>query len=231
VANAPNECGAVVNFTPIVDGPCDDVKAVCNFPSGSFFPVGTTMVTCYATNASLGSAPCTFSVTVQDTQLPVIVCPAPMVVKATSPAGAIVSFAPTASDNCPGTTITCVPASGSVFAIGDTTVNCTASDASANQASCSFNVHVKGAAEQTADLLAAVNGLNLSKAGVKNALLFQLNTTLESLQSNTLDAACGSLQSFINLVDGQRNKTISSSDADSLIAAANQIRAVIGCTP
>jgi hypothetical protein len=44
-------------------------------------------------------------------------------------------------------------------------------------------------------------------------------------------AACGSLQSFIGLVDAQRNKTISSSDADYLIAAASQIQAVIGCTP
>ena len=125
--------------------------------------------------------------------------------------------------------ITCVPASVSVFAIGDTIVQCTATDASANQASCSFNVHVKGAAEQTADLLAAVNAWNLSKAGVKNALLVQLNATLASLQANNLVAACGSLESFINLVNGQRNKTISSSDADYLIAEANQIRAVIGC--
>jgi hypothetical protein len=231
VANDPNQCGAVVTFAPVVDGPCNDVTAVCAPASGTLFPVGQTIVTCYATNATKGSAPCTFTVTVQDTQLPVIVCPAPIVAKATSPAGVAVSFAPTASDNCPGATVSSVPASGSVFAIGDTTVYCTATDASANQSSCSFNVHVKGAAEQTADLLAAVNSLNLSKAGVKNALLFQLNSTLASLQSNNLVAACGSLKSFIDLVEAQRNKTISSSDADALILAANQIRAVIGCTP
>ena len=141
------------------------------------------------------------------------------------------SFAPTVSDNCPGTVVTCIPASGSVFAVGDTTVNCTATDAANNQSSCSFNVHVKGAAEQTADLVTAVNNLNISKAGVKNALLFQLNSTLASLQLNNYVAACGSLQSFIDVVNAQRNKTISSSDADFLIAAANQIRAVIGCTP
>ena len=67
--------------------------------------------------------------------------------------------------------------------------------------------------------------------GVKSALLFQLNATLASLQSNNLAAACGSLKSFIDLIEAQRNKTISSSDADLLIAAAIQIRAVIGCTP
>jgi hypothetical protein len=231
VPNDANQCGAVVTFAPEVSGLCDDVTAVCAPPSGTLFPIGTTPVSCYATNTSGGgSAPCTFTVTVQDTQIPVITCPAPIVVNATSPAGAVVPFAVQATDNC-GVTVVSTPASGSIFAIGDTTVQSTATDASANQASCSFNVHVKGAAEQTVDLLAAVNSLNLSKLGVKNALLFQLNTALVSLQSNNLVAACGSLQAFIGLVDAQRNKTLSSSDADYLIAAASQIQAVIGCTP
>ena len=230
VANDANQCGAAVSFAPVVDGPCDDVTAVCSPASGTVFPVGQTMVTCYATNASSGSAPCTFTVTVEDTQLPVIACPAPMVVNATSPAGAVVPFAVQATDNC-GVTVVSTPASGSVFAIGDTLVQSTATDGSANQASCSFNVHVKGAAEQTADLLTAVNSLNLSKLGVKSALLFQLNATLASLQSNNLAAACGSLQSFIDLIEAQRNKAISPNDADLLIAAAIQIRAVMGCTP
>jgi HYR domain/PLAT/LH2 domain len=231
VPNDLDQCGAAVSFSPLVKGPCDDVTAVCIPPSGTLFAIGTTPVTCYATNTSgSGSAPCTFTVTVQDTQAPVITCPPPMVVNATGPAGAVVPFTVTATDNC-GATVISTPASGSVFAIGDTTVQSTAADSSANQASCSFNVHVKGAAEQTADLLTAVNSLNLSKPGVKSALLFQLNTALAGLQSNNLVAACGSLQSFIGLVDAQRNKTISSSDADYLIAAASQIQAVIGCTP
>jgi len=117
-----------------------------------------------------------------------------------------------------------------MFAIGDTIVQSTAMDASANQASCSFSVHVKGALEQTQDLLAAVNGLN-TKQGIKNTLLMELANTLASLEKNNLTAACGSLNSFINSVYAQRNKSISSSDADYLIAAATQIRAVIGCNP
>ena len=124
--------------------------------------------------------------------------------------------------------VTCIPASGSVFPIGDTVVNCTAADASANHASCAFNIHIKGAAEQTADLIAAVNKLKIS-AGLKNALLSQLTSALAMLQSNNLAAACGSLQSFINSVASQKGKMISPSDADQLIAAAKQIEAVIGC--
>ena len=188
-------------------------------------------MSCYATNTSGGgSAPCTFTVTVQDTQIPVITCPAPIVVNATSPAGAVVPFAVQATDNC-GVTVVSTPASGSIFAIGDTTVQSTATDASANQASCSFNVHVKGAAEQTADLLNAVAASYISKAGVKNSLIMQLNSVLASLQSNNLTSACGGLNSFIQTVNAQRNKSISTANADLLVAAANQIGAVIGCTP
>ena len=231
VPNDLNQCGAIVKFAPEVSGLCDNITAVCAPPSGALFPVGTTPVTCYATNSSgASSAPCTFTVTVQDLQPPLIACPAQQIVNATGPAGAVVSFAVGASDNC-GVTVVSSPASGSLFAIGDTTVQSTATDPSANHAECAFNVHVKGAAEQTADLVAAVNNLNLSKAGVKNALLFQLNAVLTSLQANNTVAACGSLKSFIDLVNGQRNKSISAADADYLIAAAKQIRAVIGCTP
>src|SRR4030095_4699455 len=115
--------------------------------------------------------------------------------------GAIVSYAPTASDNCAGTSVVCVPVSGSLFRVGDSTVQCTATDASANQSSCSFNVHVKGAAEQVADLITAVNNLSLPSDGIKNALLAKLNAALAQLQNDKNAAACGLLQAFINLVD------------------------------
>src|SRR4029079_13766420 len=49
---------------------------------------------------------------------------------------------PTASDNCPGATVACVPSSGSTFAPGTTTVPCTATDASTNTGTCSFSVSV-----------------------------------------------------------------------------------------
>jgi hypothetical protein len=226
-----NQCGATVTFAPTVDGPCPNVTAVCLPASGSFFATGATTVTCHAQMGSASSDPCSFVVTVVDMQPPVLTCPAPIVVKATSPAGAVVTFTPVATDNCGAPNIVSTPASGSVFSIGDTTVTSVATDAAQNQATCSFNVHVKGAAEQTADLLNLVTALNISKAGVKNSLLMQLNSVLSSLQNNNLSSACGALNSFIDTVNAQRNKSISTADADLLVAAANQIRAVIGCTP
>lgn len=228
VGNDPNKCGAVVNFSPKVSGPCDDVVAVCNPPSGTLFPVGTTTVTCFASGGSGQSDPCTFTVTVVDQEVPVITCPAPVVAKATTPAGAVVTFSPTASDNCPNVQVASVPASGSVFAAGDTMVTCTATDAALNSASCMFNVHVKGAAEQLADLIAAVQNLKGPNAGIKNSLLAKLNQALSKIQGHAT-VACNTVNAFINDVSAQSGKSMSVADANSLIAAAQQIRAVIGC--
>ena len=65
--------------------------------------------------------------------------------EATSAAGAVVNYTnPTTSDAVDGPGVaSCSPASGSTFPLGDTTVNCTASDTSGNVATpTSFVVHV-----------------------------------------------------------------------------------------
>jgi subtilisin-like proprotein convertase family protein len=142
VSNDPNQCGAVVNYPPpTTTGDCGTVT--CSPASGSFFPVGTTTVTCTAT----AGPTCTFTVTVNDTQPPTITCPANVTAVAalTCPAtvSTVVEFPPpTASDNCPGVTVQCTPPSGSVFPVGTTTVTCTATDASGNTATCSFTISV-----------------------------------------------------------------------------------------
>jgi HYR domain len=93
------------------------------------------------------------TVTVVDTQAPTITCPANVTAVAASqcpPAlTKVVTFpAPTASDNCSGVSVVCSPASGSVFSVGNTTVTCTATDASNNSAQCSFVVSVFNACLQ-----------------------------------------------------------------------------------
>jgi hypothetical protein len=165
---------------------------------------------------------------VVDAEHPSISCPAPIVVDAVSPLGAAVVFAPNASDNCSVATLTSAPPSGSVFAIGTTSVTSTTTDPAGNGASCTFTIHVKSAAEQVADLVAAVEGLAI-KPGIKNALLVKLNAALASLAASHMAAACGELMAFINLVEAQAGKAISSGDAAALINAATRIRAVIGC--
>jgi hypothetical protein len=138
VNNTPGFCGATVAFAATTtSGDCDIVST--SPASGSFFPVGTTTVTSTSTSGQT----CSFTVKVNDVQNPVIVCPANITVS-NDPGNcsAVVAYSVTASDNCPGVTLSVVPPSGSVFPVGSTTVNCTATDASGNMASCSFTVTV-----------------------------------------------------------------------------------------
>src|SRR6185295_1512002 len=96
-----------------------------------------------ATDASGNSATCSFTVTVNDTQLPVITCSTNRVVSAfggtCSSNGTCVV---TATGTCPGVSVVSVPASGSSFGVGTTTVTSTATDAHGNSATCSFPVRV-----------------------------------------------------------------------------------------
>ncbi|MCP3027625.1 HYR domain-containing protein, partial [Halobacillus sp. A5] len=146
-ANDPGECGAIVTYpAPAVMDNCPDATSTCTPASGSFFPVGTTLVTCIATDASGNeSEPCTFEVTVIDGEPPEIICPED-IVQANDPGecGAVVTYpAPAVIDNCPDATSTCTPASGSFFPVGTTLVTCIATDASGNESEpCTFEVTV-----------------------------------------------------------------------------------------
>ena len=85
-----------------------------------------------------------------DTTPPVLSLPADIVVDATRPAGAAVTYTVTATDTVdPSPTVACSPASADVFAIGTTTVNCLATDEAGNTATANFTVHVKGAASSS----------------------------------------------------------------------------------
>ncbi|MBI4751731.1 MAG: HYR domain-containing protein [Acidobacteria bacterium] len=138
-SNTAGECGAVVTFAaPLTTGSCGTVTAIP--ASGSFFGVGSTTV-----NVTSTAGPtCSFTVTVNDTELPVVTCPGDIVTGATSTAGAVVTFNPSASDNCSIASIEAIPPSGSVFPIGTTPVTVTATDASNNTATCTFMVTVQG---------------------------------------------------------------------------------------
>ncbi len=159
VSNDPGQCSAEVEYTVTATDNRGISSVTCtpggtqtfpgNPPSVTFtetvtFPVGTTTVTCTATDASGNQSSCSFEVTVEDIELPVITCPADITVfNDSGSSGAFVNFPePIVSDNCPGVMAVCTPASGSFFPPGTTTVTCTATDASGNTSSCSFNVMV-----------------------------------------------------------------------------------------
>jgi hypothetical protein len=79
-----------------------------------------------------------------DRTLPVLTLPATLTVEADRPAGAVVSYSASASDNLDGSIApVCSPASGALFPLGDTTVSCSATDASGNQSDDVFHVIVR----------------------------------------------------------------------------------------
>jgi hypothetical protein len=149
VSNDQNLCSAVVNYSVTATGyPTPTI--VCIPPSGSTFPVGTTNVLCVAKN-NLGSDTCNFLITVNDSQAPTITCPANIdTVSDYSDTPVVVNFNSTATDNCPGITIVSNPPTGSTFPVGQTIVQCTATDHAGNKSTCSFTVTIKKPSCQTA---------------------------------------------------------------------------------
>lgn len=144
VNNDAGNCTAVVNYTAPTDA-CATITQTAGLPSGSAFPVGTTVNKFVATN-SFGSDSCTFTVTVVDNEKPTIMCPSNITVNNdSSMCDAVVNYtAPVGTDNCSGVTtvMTSGLASGSTFPVGTTTVVYTVTDAANNIDSCSFIVTV-----------------------------------------------------------------------------------------
>jgi hypothetical protein len=136
--------GTVHTFTAsavdLVDG---TVPVTCTPASGSLFPLGSTLVTCSASDAAGNSAGGAFRINVVDTTPPVLTLPPDTTLDATGPAGAVYTFTAFALDIVDGpVAVTCLPPSGSTFALGSTTVTCSATDAAGNTASGSFAVLV-----------------------------------------------------------------------------------------
>ncbi len=108
--------------------------------------VGTNTVTLTVEDVNSNTSTCTATITVEDNQIPTITCPSNIVVCAEDGSGAPVSYSSVVgSDNCTfsiaqtdGGSLT----SGSTFPVGTTNQEWTITDASTNQASCSFTITV-----------------------------------------------------------------------------------------
>jgi Ca2+-binding RTX toxin-like protein len=102
-------------------------------------------VNCSATDAAGNTATGSFTITVVDTTAPVVGILAPITAEATGPTGAIVNyFAPMAVDlvNPLSPAVSCLPASGSLFPMGTTTVTCSATDAAGNTGTSTSTITV-----------------------------------------------------------------------------------------
>ena len=99
------ENGAIVTYAdPTIsdNAPGATFTLIAGLPSGSLFPVGTTTNTFEVTDATGNTATCSFTVTVTDNELPIIICPADISQTADVDqcAATITITNPTATDNC-----------------------------------------------------------------------------------------------------------------------------------
>jgi hypothetical protein len=245
---ATGPAGAVATFTAsafdIVDG---SITPTCTPASGSTFPLGTTTVTCDATDAASNTGTASFNVTVQDTTKPVVTVPADMTLEATSSAGAVATFIASASDIVDGSLVpTCTPASGSTFPLGTTTVTCDATDAAGNTGSASFNVTVQDTTKPVVTVPADMTLEATSSAGavatftasasdiVDGALTptctpvsgstFPLGTT--SVTCNATDAAGNTGTASFNVTVQDTTKPVVTVPADMTLEATSSAGAV-----
>jgi hypothetical protein len=197
-----------------------------------------------------------------DTMPPVLTVPGNKVVEANSTEGAQVKYIVTARDDVDGTatleedgttivqddvggniTISCDPPSGSVFPIGDTEVQCSATDEAGNEGTESFTVTVNPPSpplppplptpKQIIDrLISTIQNLdddNVPQSVKTNltSVLRQVSNILSDDNPNNDESACGRFGGFINQVNAnERRDTLTADQADELTAQAEDIRDV-----
>ena len=210
--------GAPVNYTSpatsdLVDG---DGIADCTPASGSTFPLGSSAITCTASDAAGNPALSTsFNVEVVDTTPPVISgTPASFSKEGNTLGGAFVSYTlPTASDIVAGTvTVNCTPASGSKFDLGPTTVDCSATDGT-NPASSSFIVTV---IDTTPPVLTHTNDITVEATSGSGAYVGYTKPTASDIVDGALTVTClpssGSLFAIQPSAVGVTNVTCTAKD-------------------
>ncbi|HEV7923429.1 MAG TPA: HYR domain-containing protein [Thermoanaerobaculia bacterium] len=141
---APNRGGEFVKYDVSAFGGDDPSPVIdCAPKTGSLFSLGTTKVNCVASNNLGERVTGDFAITVFDGGNPIVTVPRSFAVDAVDSRGATVKYDVTASDDIDGAIApSCLPASGSLFPVGKTTVTCTATDAALNLGGGSFDVTV-----------------------------------------------------------------------------------------
>ncbi|MHC4582039.1 MAG: MopE-related protein [Planctomycetota bacterium] len=142
--SANEYCQADVTPEQVDNGSYDpdgDLITLSLDPAGPY-DLGDTPVILTVSDGQVADT-CTATVTAVDDTPPVITCPEDFTVY-TSPGewDALVEFEVEAIDNCSNAVVVCVPPSGTRLNVGETAVDCYATDAGLNTATCSFTATV-----------------------------------------------------------------------------------------
>jgi len=144
-------CSAMINFSlPIATDNCDGNFAsvqTLGLPSGSQFPLGTSIIEFSATDSSGNTQTCSFNVTVADDEPPQLTCPLNQTVEIMTPDQYVLpdyfnTGEATATDNCVVAITSQNPLPGTMLGEGVHIVSFTALDDAGNESTCSFQLTV-----------------------------------------------------------------------------------------
>ena len=150
---ASDECSGIDSMTYTING----ITTLLDLGATEFsqnFAVGMTSVTITAYDGNGNTSECTFTVTIEDAELPSVACPMNVEIDAAAGQTSVVvdNITPLGfTENCPGAMITYTTddgqsgeddASGLSFPIGVTTVTYLITDAAGNESNCSFTVTI-----------------------------------------------------------------------------------------
>jgi hypothetical protein len=177
----------------------DPTACTCSYASNEYCPVAGTVTSeiCYYGTQSCTASGCGLSTKAMDnydkcdpvlgpidTIPPTIDSHLDVTAEATSASGATVTYtSPATHDAVDGdSTATCLPASGSTFALGDTTVTCNAQDAAGNDATpTTFVVHVVDTTPPTV----GISGAPADWTNVDQTATVTCSDTASGCDSNT----------------------------------------------
>lgn len=171
---AKSRDGGYVKFEVFVVGGEDPTPSWrCDQESGAFFKMGSTVVNCDAWDDFGERSSAKFTITVGDRVGPIVKVPDDIRVEAKSFEGQIVEFETFADDEIWGQSeVTCTPASGSMFRIGQTAVLCTAVDLDLNIGSAAFIVEVIGDGEPRSLELILPNAMRVDAKDPRGAEVY-----------------------------------------------------------
>ncbi len=154
-----------------------------------------------------------------DVTPPEITVPQDITAEATGPSGASVSYSVTITDDLdPAPTLSCTPASGSIFGLGSTTVVCDGADEAGNTASAQFLVSVVDTTPPVITVLGMANislivGEGYFDEGATAADVVDGDLSAEVIVTNSVDVTvAGSYQVVYEVRDVAGNAAVEARD-------------------